>query len=100
MTCRGIDIFVDVEAGVNLFLDRLIWDNIDLEWTVGTGFGFYWLETYDGTVTYNLNSGFRYWFSDQFGVAIKGGAKVGFNDDDVVRNYYQYSLSLVWGILN
>lgn len=90
--------FFGVDAMFNWYLDSMIWNNNDLEWSLGGGTGYYSLKGERARPTANIGSTFRWWFLDWMGISLQGTAKLGLSSVSTIENYYQYNLGVVFGI--
>jgi outer membrane protein OmpA-like peptidoglycan-associated protein len=82
----------------NWYIDSLIWDNNDVEWSFGGGAGYYTLKGERARPTANFGTTFRWWFLDWMGVSLQGVGKIALSDASVIDNYIQYNAGLVFGI--
>jgi outer membrane protein OmpA-like peptidoglycan-associated protein len=90
--------YFGVDTMFNWYIDSLIWDNNDIEWSFGGGAGYFSLKGERARPTVNIGSNFRWWFLDWMGVSLQGLGKIALSEASRVENYYQYNLGLVWGI--
>jgi outer membrane protein OmpA-like peptidoglycan-associated protein len=93
--------FFAIDITNKFYLDQYLFNNKAIGLYAGFGFGYHEVAQEGNALTANLNIGFNYWLTDQFGLTLQGIAKKG-TDNEVlyVGNYYQYNLGLTYRIVS
>lgn len=93
--------FFAIDITNKFYLDQYLFNNEAIDLYAGFGFGYHEVAQQGNALTGNINIGFNYWLTDQFGLTLQAIAKKG-TDNEVlyVGNYYQYNLGLTYRIVS
>lgn len=91
--------YFSTDIFANWFVDDLIFNNENIDLYMGLGAGIHTLHG-ESAESFNLNSGFRYWFSDQWAVNVQAIGKLSNHGIPQVDSHYQFNLGMAFKFPN